>query len=295
MKSAEKMRRSLLVVLSLAVAMLFVPYVVINLSAGTLVGALSSIPGLSSSASAATYTFGINGVQFALSGGIVFSFLGDAMSLIPFKTLILTALFCIALFSPCILNLVSLFLSIFSESKNVKRAVIVLQSVCLALNLFIMVEVIDTVSTVNNVALFRFGAGAALAPAANLASIVFAIVWYSRASRPEVVEKLREKNGSLVCLAGEYAGTVIPLGRSEELTIGRDGAFCNIVLSGEKISRKHCAVRFDSDKLAYVVTDLSSNGTYIKGGMRLIKNQPTPVACGSTLVLGNEDNLFRLQ
>lgn len=300
MKSAEKTRKSLLVVLAIAIITLFVPFIVIGVGA-MMTGAVSSLPGISALAGvlpafSSSYTIGLNGVQYALFGGLTFSFLGDFMSVIPFRYLILTALACIVLIAPSILNLICLFLTIFKKTRNATISVIVLQTVSFVFHILIMIAVIRGVSQVNNVAYLRFGLGAALAPAANLAAVVLASIWYVRVSKagPEKVSS-NERNGALACLAGEYAGTTIPLRRGEELMIGRDGAFCNIVLTGDKISRKHCAVRYNPDTERYTVTDLSSNGTYVKGGVRLIKGQATELTAGTTLILGNEDNLFRLQ
>lgn len=300
MKSAEKSRKSLLVVLAIATITLFIPYVVIGVGA-MMAGTVGGLFGTSALAGvipafSPSFSIGLNGVQFALFGGVSFSFLGDFMSIIPFRILILTALSCIVLVAPSILNLISLFMTIFKKNRNTTVSVIVLQSVSFVFHVLIMIAVIRGVSRVNNVSYLRFGAGAALAPAANLAAVVLASIWCIRVVKagPEKLPS-NEKNGSLACLAGEYAGTVIPLRRGEELMIGRDGAFCNIVLTGDKISRKHCSVRFNPDTERYTVTDLSSNGTYIKGAARLIKGQPTELTAGTTLILGNEDNLFRLQ
>ena len=300
MKSAEKARKSLLVVLAIAIITLFVPYVIIGVGAA-MAGALGGLPGFGAVAGwipalAPSFTIGLNGVQYALFGGVTFSFLGDFMSLIPFRILVLAALSCIVLIAPSILNLISLFMTIFKKTKNATIAVITLQTVSFVFHILVMIAVIRSVSLVNDVAYLRFGLGAALAPAANLAAVVLAAIWCARASKagPERVPS-NEKDGALACLAGEYAGTVIPLRRGEELMIGRDGAFCNIVLTGDKISRKHCAVCFDPETGRYTVTDLSSNGTYVKGGTRLIKGQPTELTAGTTLILGNEENIFRLR
>ena len=300
MKSAEKTRRSLLIVLAISIITLFVPYLTIGVGALTS-SALSSLSGLTAlsgliPALSSNFAIGINGVQFALWGGVTFSFLGDFMSLIPFRILILTALACIVLFTPSILNLVSLFMTIFRGKKTTSVSVIVLQAISFVFHILILIAVIRSVAWVNDVSYLRFGIGAALSPIANLAAVVLSVLWYLKLAKagPDKLPS-NEKNGALACLAGEYAGAAIPLRKGEELMIGRDGAFCNVVLTGNKISRKHCSIRFNVDTGRYTVTDLSSNGTYVKNGSRLISGQPTELSAGTILILGNEDNLFRLQ
>ena len=314
MKNTEKNRNSwisLIVILAVSIITLFLPFVVVGSAAGSLFGTLagqittlSTSLGLSGAgalaallpAIAPSATIGLNGVQLALGGGAAFSFLGDFSPLIPTRLLFLIALICIVLMAPSILNLTSLFMALFRKTKNSAITVVVLQSVGFVLHALITAAIARGVSVVNNVAVLSFGFGAALAVAANLAGVVLAAIWAAGITRETPVKvSASEKNGALACLAGEYAGSIIPLRRGEELMIGRDGAYCNVVLTGDKISRKHCMICCNADTGRYLVTDLSSNGTYVKGGARLIKNQPTELSAGTVLILGNEDTLFRLQ
>ncbi len=102
---------------------------------------------------------------------------------------------------------------------------------------------------------------------------------------------------AIMGLSGMYAGQKIPLAPNEELLIGRDNAMCNLILdqNADKISRKHCSIVFDAMRNVYMVTDYSSNGTYIDGGNRFVANMATQVQRGTVISLGNRENRFRLQ
>jgi len=101
---------------------------------------------------------------------------------------------------------------------------------------------------------------------------------------------------SLTGMSGMYAGQTIPMAANDELIIGRDAALSNVIVNqnAEKVSRKHCGIRFDSARNNYTVTDYSSNGTYIDGGSRLAANVPTTMQRGSIIALGNRENRFKL-
>ncbi len=101
---------------------------------------------------------------------------------------------------------------------------------------------------------------------------------------------------SLLCtagiaiLSGAMAGNQFNMADGETLNLGKDPAFANVVLavSYNKVSRKHCSVRFSSVYDRYTVIDCSSNGTYYESGERLPKNVETAVARGTVLKLADE-------
>ena len=101
---------------------------------------------------------------------------------------------------------------------------------------------------------------------------------------------------SLSGVAGMYAGQSLPLAANEDMVIGRDASLSNIIIdqNSDKVSRRHCIVRFDTARNTYMVTDSSTNGTFIDGGNRLVANVPTPVQRGSVISLGSRENQFRL-
>lgn len=94
-------------------------------------------------------------------------------------------------------------------------------------------------------------------------------------------------------VSGMYAGAEFTMKATDEFVIGRDGTLSNIIIStnGDKVSRRHCTIRFVGGR--YEVTDFSSNGTFYNNE-RLIKGQATPLPRGTTLVIGDKANQFRL-
>lgn len=101
---------------------------------------------------------------------------------------------------------------------------------------------------------------------------------------------------SIAGLSGMYAGQSFPMAPNEELLIGRDSGMANVIITqnSDKVSRKHCGIRFDPALNCYTVTDYSSNGTFIDGGNRLVANLPTTIQRGTVINLGNRENRFKL-
>ena len=100
---------------------------------------------------------------------------------------------------------------------------------------------------------------------------------------------------NIICVSGEFAGAKFPIYGDDEVIVGRDPSLSNIVLAGApKVSRKHCSIRFNSQKGTYYVTDYSTNGTFTQEGVRLNKNMETPFMRNSIISLGNDDVQFRL-
>ncbi len=96
---------------------------------------------------------------------------------------------------------------------------------------------------------------------------------------------------------GKYAGASFDVSDGSEVVFGRSAADANIVFDqfDTDISRKHCSVRYDSGAGDFVVTDFSTNGTYLNGGKRIPAGEPVHVARGSVIYLGKgRKNSFRL-
>lgn len=100
--------------------------------------------------------------------------------------------------------------------------------------------------------------------------------------------------GSLVGINGQYSGATIPMEPGAEIVIGRDAASCSLIVSGPKVSRRHCSIKYDPMTGAYNVVDYSSNGTYTSDGKRLPAGQAAPLAKGSFIYLGDQSVMFRL-
>jgi len=103
--------------------------------------------------------------------------------------------------------------------------------------------------------------------------------------------------GVIVGIVGAYADAKFDLADGAELIFGRSPQEANIVFdqTATDVSRKHCTIRFDGRANQYVVTDYSSNGTYLENGIRLENGQPKQVSRGTAIYLGStRKNGFRL-
>lgn len=104
-------------------------------------------------------------------------------------------------------------------------------------------------------------------------------------------------SGVIVGVAGAYRDATFDLVDGSELIFGRSPQEANIVFDqlATDVSRKHCTVRFDGRSNQYVVTDYSSNGTYLENGTRLENGQPKQLSRGTVIYLGSSrQNGFRL-
>ena len=104
-------------------------------------------------------------------------------------------------------------------------------------------------------------------------------------------------SGGIVGVAGAYRDATFDLVDGAELIFGRSPQEANIVFDqlATDVSRKHCTVRFDGRSNQYVVTDYSSNGTYLENGTRLENGQPKQLSRGTVIYLGSSrQNGFRL-
>ncbi len=104
-------------------------------------------------------------------------------------------------------------------------------------------------------------------------------------------------SGTIVGVAGAYRDATFDLVDGAELIFGRSPQDANIVFDqlATDVSRKHCSVRFDGRANQYIVTDYSSNGTYLENGTRIENGQPKTLSRGTVIYLGSSrQNGFRL-
>lgn len=105
-------------------------------------------------------------------------------------------------------------------------------------------------------------------------------------------------NGEVLCITGEYQNCVFPINDGEELIIGKDPSVANVVIDSNRyptVSRKHVGIRYDSNSQLYIVTDYSSNGTFVSGqGQRLERNGNTYLKKGTIINICEGENSFRL-
>lgn len=100
--------------------------------------------------------------------------------------------------------------------------------------------------------------------------------------------------GALVCTKGTFLGSIIRFYADCDITIGRDGTICDIVINLPQISRKHCAIIYHSTSNTYELTDYSHNGIYLTDGERLTKDKPYVLKPGTAIHFGNDETIYRL-
>jgi hypothetical protein len=143
-----------------------------------------------------------------------------------------------------------------------------------------------------------------------LSSCVYFLVLLDRANIPQAgqlaygsgIAVNRESNhgagagGSITGTSGMYREVSFPINAGEEVLIGRDSALSHIVVdqNADKISRRHCGVKYDASAGMYYVTDYSSNGTFKEDGTRLLANVATPMPKGAIISVGSRQTSFRL-
>lgn len=98
---------------------------------------------------------------------------------------------------------------------------------------------------------------------------------------------VQEPPGYVQCLSGSVAGYAFKLTSNSTLNIGRDAKRANLVLNEKFISGVHCSIQYNSADKTYIVTDHSTNGTFING-IRLQKDYPVACQPGTIVLLGNE-------
>ncbi len=99
-------------------------------------------------------------------------------------------------------------------------------------------------------------------------------------------------NAGLQGTFGAYAGRTIYL-QGQTLTIG-SGEMVQVMIPDARVSRVHCAIRFNMMSGFYEILDQSSNGVWLSNGARLQKNVYNSVQRGSILYIGSEAQQFRL-
>ena len=130
-------------------------------------------------------------------------------------------------------------------------------------------------------------AGAGLWANAVLLLIAFALALTAaimlpkkRNENPGTVMDTPPAAGGIAFSSGSCAGYEIPITAGDR--------------SYKKVSRVHCMVEYDAAQDLYIVTDRSTNGTNVVGGMRLQPGSASYLQRGAVLNLAGTDNIFRL-
>lgn len=104
---------------------------------------------------------------------------------------------------------------------------------------------------------------------------------------------VKKGEGSITGMDGTYEGATLPV-TGEPVIIGRDTSVCNMIVVGDMVSREHCTVSYNRESHIYMVTDLSSNGTYDGNGKRLANGVPVYMEAGSMIRIGKDGERFIL-
>lgn len=100
--------------------------------------------------------------------------------------------------------------------------------------------------------------------------------------------------GTLLCTAGIYQGSLIRIKAEQSVLIGRDGHLCDIVINLPLVSRVHCEMLYHKNTREYILTDHSSNGTFLAGAKRLVPEEAYTLQPGAEICFGDPHNIYRL-
>ena len=102
---------------------------------------------------------------------------------------------------------------------------------------------------------------------------------------------------SVTILTGTMAGQRVYVKDDEVVILGKDPRSAQFVFSSSynKVSRIHCTIAYSAQGKSFIVTDVSSNGTYFPDGTRLAKGVQTNVPHGSMLLLADDKCKIQLK
>lgn len=102
--------------------------------------------------------------------------------------------------------------------------------------------------------------------------------------------------GAVIALSGKESGYRYPVKDGEELIIGKDPRVSHIIVDSahERISKKHCGIKWNAKINQYQVIDYSTNGTYINSIRKLNKGLFVSVPKGTIINLGKDNVDFKL-
>lgn len=96
---------------------------------------------------------------------------------------------------------------------------------------------------------------------------------------------------TITATKGQYEGCNIEFDGS--IVIGRDPECSELIIDDSNVSRKHCTIIYEPKDETYIVTDHSTNGTFI-GKERIEKGKSKIVPRGTFIIIGQSGNNFRL-
>ncbi|MCR5691354.1 MAG: FHA domain-containing protein [Eubacterium sp.] len=110
----------------------------------------------------------------------------------------------------------------------------------------------------------------------------------------EDLEENANLQHGIYVLKGEYAGNFFAMDPEEEVLLGTRPDICNIVFHDNKISRRHCKIKFSQADGLYYVIDYSTNGTFLMDGTRLPMGRAQGFKLGTKICFENQHHVFQL-
>lgn len=95
--------------------------------------------------------------------------------------------------------------------------------------------------------------------------------------------------GKVQCVRGSAKGQGFQLPANSKVVIGKNPGKANLVINDSRVSNVHCSIQYNAENNTYIVTDLSTNGTFLNG-TKLQKSVPVTCQAGSRITLVDDSN-----
>lgn len=145
----------------------------------------------------------------------------------------------------------------------------------------------------------KFGKGGGYTVGLVFLNLIFKMMLaFGDAKLQKSIQQSATGTGSIRVLSGDLRGKSISIPPGEVVSIGRIPNMVSLAVDtgnqNSKVSRKHCEIEFNAELDTYYVIDVSSNGTSLADGTRLIRGARTPVRRGTEVILP-DNNKFILE
>ena len=95
--------------------------------------------------------------------------------------------------------------------------------------------------------------------------------------------------GKVQCIRGSAKGQGFQLPANSKVVVGKNSDKANLVINDSRVSNVHCSIQYNAENNTYIVTDLSTNGTFLNG-TKLQKSVPVTCQAGSRITLVDDSN-----
>ncbi|MCM1245138.1 MAG: FHA domain-containing protein [Roseburia sp.] len=106
-------------------------------------------------------------------------------------------------------------------------------------------------------------------------------------------EPPKPKYGRVKCTQGIAVGQGFKLPEDRKVIVGKSPQNATLVIHDQHISNVHCSIRYCAETDSYIVTDHSTNGTFVHG-VRLAKDIKMEYPAGTVLSLADGSNKITL-